>query len=56
MKWKEKVYKHFIRLSKENEEIIKQFQIKKIEANDIGIHLAIFSEPFLTLLLDGKKR
>lgn len=55
MKWKEKVYKHFIRLSKEDEEIIKQFQIKKVEANDIGIHLAIFSEPFLTLLLDGKK-
>lgn len=55
MKWKEKVYKNFTKIVKEDRKVEKQYRSIKVEPNKVGIHLAIFSEPFLTLLLNGEK-
>jgi hypothetical protein len=55
MKWKEKVYRTFTKLTKEEPSFSKQYDDLKVEIDEVGIHLAVFGEPFLTLLLDGKK-
>lgn len=55
MKWKEKVYRTFTRIAKEDPTLNKQYADLKFETSEVGIHLAVFGEPFLTLLLDGRK-
>lgn len=53
MKWKDKLIKHLI---KELErDLNKPHVYEKVLADEIGIHLAIFSEPYLTLIFAGEK-
>ena len=56
MKWKDKVFKEIIKEIDGDgtwDEITKKL---KSNRNDFGVHVAIFSEPYLTLLVTGKKK
>ena len=54
-KWKEKLIKYAINKVIVNETIQLFYDEKKVAKQNAGIHLAIFAEPFLSLLLDGEK-
>jgi hypothetical protein len=55
MKWKGKIIDQLIKELERNTEWREEYV--KLTKNDssIGVHLAIFTEPYLTLLLEGKK-
>ncbi|HVW98672.1 MAG TPA: hypothetical protein VHA56_22080 [Mucilaginibacter sp.] len=55
MKWKDKLISDLMQsCGKVNNHVISDV-IKKVEAESISIHLAIFNEPFLTLIFEKKK-
>lgn len=55
MKWKGKLINHFI--NELQDDLHWSNTVEKILIDPlIGIHLAIFNEPFLSLLLNGKKK
>lgn len=55
MKWKDKVFKEVLKVIANNHQWIDIK--KKLESgrNDFGVHVGIFAEPYLTLILTGKK-
>lgn len=56
MKWKDKVFSEIIDKVAGDVEW-NEVSIKlKSKRNDFGVHVAIFSEPYLTLLLNGTKK
>ena len=55
MKWKENLNNYVELKIKKNEIIRGYYRSNKIDIDSIGIHLAVFTEPFLSLLLNGKK-
>ncbi|MBB5624109.1 hypothetical protein HDE69_005206 [Pedobacter cryoconitis] len=55
MKWKDKVFEVVLKsLKKQNDwtDIINKL---KSGRNDFGVHVGIFAEPYLTLIIEGKK-
>lgn len=56
MKWKDKAFKEIINGIGEDKEWNGVIEKLKSNRNDFGVHVAIFSEPYLALLLDGKKK
>lgn len=54
MKWKEKLLTKVLEIL-ENEKISKEL-INDLRESSVNVHLAIFSEPFLTLLFSGEKK
>lgn len=56
MKWKDKVFKEIINGIANDSEWNKITEKLKSNRNDFGVHVAIFSEPYLTLLLNGTKK
>lgn len=55
MKWKDKVFKEVLK-SLENEKNWIDIKNKlKSGRNDFGVHVGIFAEPYLTLIIQGKK-
>jgi hypothetical protein len=56
MKWKDKVFKEILN-EIDNDAAWSDIAAKlKSNRNDFGVHVAIFSEPYLTLLLNGSKK
>lgn len=55
MKWKEKIIDRLIKELKSNSDWSTVYNKLILNDFEIGIHLAIFTEPYLSLLLDGKK-
>lgn len=55
MKWKGKLIEYLIK-ELGNDENWSSITEKLLQNSPIGIHLAIFNEPFLSLLLSGKKK
>lgn len=55
MKWKGKLIEHLIK-ELSNTESWNSIIEKLLHNSPIGIHLAIFNEPFLSLLLNGEKK
>jgi hypothetical protein len=56
MKWKDKVFNAIINEVADDSEWDEIATKLKSERNDVGVHVAIFSEPYLTLLLNGSKK
>ena len=56
MKWKDKVFKEVINGIANDTEWDRIAYKLKSNRNDFGVHVAIFSEPYLTLLLNGSKK
>lgn len=56
MKWKDKVFKEIIREIDNDVEWGDIATKLKSNRNDFGVHVAIFSEPYLTFLLNGSKK
>lgn len=56
MKWKDKVFKEIINSIADDSEWGDIAAKLSSNRNDFGVHVAIFSEPYLTLLLNGKKK
>ncbi|MDA9554652.1 ASCH domain-containing protein [Pelobium sp.] len=55
MKWKDKVF-NIVLQSLENEKNWDDIKEKlKSGRNDFGVHVGIFAEPYLTLIIEGKK-
>lgn len=54
-KWKKKLIDYAKNKIKTNEVLEQFYKSVKVPPETPGIHLAIFTEPFLTLLLDGDK-
>ena len=55
MKWKETISRYFEAYIKVSPEVSKYFLKKRFNTETVGIHLAIFNEPFLSLLVNGTK-
>ena len=55
MQWKQKIIKNVIKETKLDTNWNDVFQKLNSNESKIGIHLAIFSEPFATLVLEGEK-
>jgi predicted transcriptional regulator len=55
MKWKDKLINYLV-AELSNDEKWKYIVDKLIDNSPIGIHLAIFNEPFLSLVLNGEKK
>ena len=52
--WKMNLHSYFEKLKNERE--IKEFYFKlKVDINSVNVHLAIFKEPFISLIFEGKK-
>jgi len=56
MKWKDKVFKEIIKEIDQDSAWKEITQKLKSNRNDFGVHVAIFSEPYLTLLITGAKK
>lgn len=56
MKWKDKVFKAIINEIENDSEWSEITSKLKSNRNDFGVHVAIFSEPYLTFLLNGSKK
>lgn len=55
MKWKGKLISDlFLSLNSSKKRLFTD-KLKEIETENISLHLAIFSEPFMTLIFDGQK-
>ena len=54
-KWKEKLTKFIGEQIRINDKAISFYKHQSLKINDVGIHLAVFTEPFLSLLFEGKK-
>lgn len=55
MKWKGKIIEQLIKELQKSAEWREEYDKLSESDSSVGLHLAIFAEPFLTLLLDGKK-
>lgn len=55
-KWKGKLIKHICEELKVDKDWQNEYRKLKQQTIGIGIHLAIFNEPYLTLIFDGKKK
>jgi hypothetical protein len=55
MKWKETISHYFESYIKVSPDTKRYFLKKKLNMETVGIHLAVFNEPFLSLLLRGTK-
>lgn len=54
-KWREKLIKIADNELLNNNTPLMYYKDRKINKSNVGIHLAVFTEPFLTLLLTGEK-
>lgn len=54
-KWKETLNTYYENHVKKDKRIIGYYKAINIDIQKVGVHLAIFAEPFLTLLLSGAK-
>jgi hypothetical protein len=55
MKWKDKIINHFVNELRGDSKW--SSIVEKISSDSsIGVHLAIFNEPFLSLIINGKKK
>lgn len=55
MKWKEVLKEHFEKQIKIKEYIKNYYANENLDADTVGIHIGIFTEPFLSLLIAGEK-
>lgn len=55
LKWKDELVNFVMTNSHNIPELESFYKTLGVNLNDVGIHLAIFAEPFLSLLLSGKK-
>ena len=56
MKWKDKVFNEVLRQIGDDDDQWQDIVVKMhLHRNDFGVHVAIFTEPYLTYLIEGKK-
>ena len=55
MKWKDKVFNEVLMQIGSDDEWVDLVEKMRLQRNDFGVHVAIFAEPYLTYLIQGKK-
>jgi ASC-1-like (ASCH) protein len=54
-KWKRKLIRYFEKHVKSDELSNSIYKNRNLKIDNVGIHLAVFTEPFFSLIFDGKK-
>jgi hypothetical protein len=56
MKWKDKIYSYLLEQLKKDKDWKDTYRKLNSDHRKVGIHLAVFSEPFVSLLFQGQKK